>query len=51
MNTMFSKVWNWCVVGADAPMAWQKMFQDPATSNMEGIADLHADICFFLIVI
>lgn len=44
-------VWNWCVVGADAPVAWQKQFQDPATSNMEGIADLHADICFFQIVI
>ncbi len=32
-------------------MAWQKLFQDPATSNMEGIVDLHADIAFFLIVI
>jgi heme/copper-type cytochrome/quinol oxidase subunit 2 len=38
-------------VRADAPVAWQKLFQDPATSNMEGIVDLHADICFFLIVI
>ena len=44
-------VWNVCNVRADAPVAWQKLFQDPATSNMEGIVDLHADICFFLIVI
>jgi cytochrome c oxidase subunit 2 len=48
---MISMVWNMCNVRADAPMAWQKLFQDPATSNMEGIVDLHADICFFLIVI
>jgi len=32
---------------ADAPMRWQMLFQDPATSNMEGIVDLHADICCF----
>ena len=50
-NKMISMVWNMCNVRADAPMAWQKLFQDPATSNMEGIVDLHADICFFLIVI
>lgn len=27
------------------------LFQDPATSNMEGIVDLHADICCFQIVV
>lgn len=48
---MISMVWNMCKVSADAPVAWQKLFQDPATSNMEGIVDQHADICFFLIVI
>ena len=36
---------------ADAPVAWQMWFQDPATSVMEGITDLNADIQFFLIVI
>ena len=35
----------------DRPVSWQKLFQDPATSNMEGIVDLHRDICFFLLVI
>ena len=36
MNTMLSMVWSWCVVGADGPVVlWQKLFQDPATSNME----------------
>lgn len=44
-------VWNMCKVSADAPMPWQMLFQDPATSNMEGIVDLHHDILFFLIVI
>lgn len=48
---MISMVWNKWTAHADAPVAWQKLFQDPATSNMEGIVDLHADICFFLIVI
>lgn len=48
---MLNMVWNQCIVQADAPVAWQKLFQDPATSNMEGIVDLHADIAFFLIVI
>ena len=48
---MMSTLLNMCNVRADAPVAWQKLFQDPATSNMEGIVDLHADICFFLIVI
>lgn len=38
-------------VFADAPVAWQMWFQDPATSVMEGITDLNADIHFFLVVI
>ena len=33
-----------------APEAWQMGFQDPATPVMQGIIDLHDDICFFLIV-
>ena len=48
---MISMVWNMCKVSADAPVAWQMWFQDPATSVMEGITDLNADIQFFLIVI
>ncbi len=36
---------------ADAPEPWQYGFQDPATPVMEGIVDLHHDICFFLILI
>lgn len=36
---------------ADAPEAWQMGFQDPATPVMQGIIDLHHDICFFLLVI
>ena len=36
---------------ADAPTPWQVSFQDPATSSMEGIIDLHGDILFFVIVI
>ena len=35
----------------DAPEAWQVGFQDPATPVMQGIIDLHHDICFFLLVI
>ena len=38
-------------VFADAPVAWQAWFQDPATSVMEGITDLNRDIHFFLVVI
>ena len=38
-------------VYGDAPVAWQAYFQDPATSVMEGISDLNADIHFFLVVI
>jgi cytochrome c oxidase subunit 2 len=36
---------------ADAPINWQRNFQDPATAGMEGIVDLHSDICFFLVMI
>jgi cytochrome c oxidase subunit 2 len=38
-------------VSADAPVRWQRWFQDPRTSVMEGITDLNADIQFFLVVI
>lgn len=43
--------WVWVQSFADAPTPWQMGFQDPATASMEGIIDLHHDICFFLIVI
>lgn len=36
---------------ADAPTPWQMGFQDPATASMEGIIDLHHDICFFLLMV
>ena len=48
---MFSMFQNLFKVYADAPVAWQMWFQDPATSVREGITDLNADIQFFLIVI
>ena len=35
----------------DGPEAWQMTFQDPATPIMQGIIDLHHDICFFMLVI
>ncbi len=35
----------------DAPEPWQLGFQDPATPVMQGIIDLHHDICFFMIVV
>lgn len=35
----------------DAPEAWQMGFQDAATPVMQGIIDLHHDICFFLLVV
>ena len=35
----------------DAPEPWQMGFQDPATPVMQGIIDLHHDICFFMAVI
>lgn len=35
----------------DAPRHWQIGFQNPATSVMEGIIELHNDIFFFLIII
>jgi heme/copper-type cytochrome/quinol oxidase subunit 2 len=36
---------------ADAPTPWQMGFQDSATKGMQGIVDLHHDICFFLAAI
>ena len=33
----------------DVATNWQFMFQDPATSIMEGIIDLHHDIMFFIL--
>lgn len=36
---------------ADAPEPNQLGFQDPATPAMEGVIDLHHDICFFLTII
>ncbi|MEW5308816.1 MAG: hypothetical protein WDW38_000747 [Sanguina aurantia] len=36
---------------ADAPMDYQWMFQDSATSTMQAMVDLHHDIMFFLITI
>ena len=39
------------VVFQDGPEAWQMTFQDPATPIMQGIIDLHHDICFFMTVI
>nr|WIW67220.1 cytochrome c oxidase subunit II [Chlorolobion braunii] len=41
----------WLQSFADTPTPWQMGFQDPATASMEGIIDLHHDICFFLLVI
>ena len=38
-------------VRQDAPEPWQMGFQDPATPVMQGIIDLHHDICFFMVVI
>jgi cytochrome c oxidase subunit 2 len=35
----------------DFPRHWQYLFQDPATSIMENIIDLHHDIVFFQIMI
>ena len=35
----------------DAPEAWQIGFQDPATPVMQGIIDLHHDICFFMLFV
>ena len=36
---------------ADAPEKLALGFQDSATPSMEGIIDLHHDLCFFLVVI
>jgi len=35
----------------DSPENWQLGFQDPASSIMEGVIELHHDIMYFLIVI
>lgn len=40
-----------CTASADAPHAWQWLFQDMATSTGQAQADLHHDIMFFLITI
>lgn len=40
-----------CTANADAPYAWQWLFQDMATSTGQAMADLHHDIMFFLISI
>lgn len=36
---------------ADTATPWQMGFQEPATPIMQGIIDLHHDICFFLVVV
>ena len=33
-------------ISCDSPEAWQMLFQDPATSLMEGIINLHHDLMF-----
>ena len=38
-------------VYGDVAEDWQLDFQDPATPIMEGIINLHHDLCFFLIII
>lgn len=35
----------------DAPLPWQINFQDPASTSMEGIIDLHHEIMFYLFMI
>lgn len=42
---------NFYFIVFDFPIDWQCLFQDPATSIMENIIDLHHDIMFFLIII
>lgn len=39
------------IISFDFSKNWQCLFQDPATSIMENIIDLHHDIVFFLIVV
>jgi hypothetical protein len=48
---MTTNVFNFFKAYRDAPVAWQMWFQRPATSVLEGINDLNADIHFFLLVI
>lgn len=35
----------------DAPLPYQLTFQDPATSSMEGIIDVHHEIMFYVVMI
>ena len=37
--------------GADAPVRWQIMFQDPGTKSMTNIQELHNDLMFFIVAI
>jgi len=39
------------LISFDFPRKWQCLFQDPATSIMENIIDLHHDITFFLVLV
>lgn len=39
------------IISFDFPINWQYLFQDPATTIMENIIDLHHDIVFFQIII
>jgi heme/copper-type cytochrome/quinol oxidase subunit 2 len=39
------------VASADAPVPWQWLFQDSATSTAQAQQDLHHDIMFFVISI
>lgn len=41
----------WILASQDAAESWQMGFQDAGTPIMQGIVDLHHDICFFLLVI
>ena len=56
---LFSKIYKLNVKGQslglkkknDAPLPYQLTFQDPATSGMEGIIDLHHEIMFYVVII
>nr|YP_009478084.1 cytochrome oxidase subunit 2 [Anthoceros angustus]AVP12820.1 cytochrome oxidase subunit 2 [Anthoceros angustus] len=43
--------WLFPIAFRDAAEPWQLGFQDAATPMMQGIIDLHHDICFFLLII
>jgi len=51
MNMAYQFGFTCCRVFADAPENFGCGFQDSASPTMEGIIDLHHDLCFFLIVI